>query len=184
MKRNWNQNSFLNVATTGRVRALNRILKSIFEGPAPVGDRARRRPVRIGLPLLVVLLAAGMCPGCGKHDAAPVAKSIVRKAKPAVSATEPVPEPEPAADSEGSPAGSAAAPLPEAEPGSLVKETEAERLTRALQDYYTRNGAAAPPVTGFATLVKAEIIKSVPVPPPGMKFVIDKKLLAVRLEKN
>lgn len=61
---------------------------------------------------------------------------------------------------------------------------EAEQLTGALRDFYTRNGADAPLVTSFDTLIKARLIKSPPVPPPGKKFLIDMKTVEVRLVNN
>jgi hypothetical protein len=60
--------------------------------------------------------------------------------------------------------------------------SELERLTFALQSYY--DDAELPAINSFEPLVKRRLIKSVPVAPPGMKYVIDLKRMEVRLEKE
>ncbi len=135
--------------------------------------------------LLIVAMAVGVWSGCEKERPAPPPKPIAKKTKPAAPVEDSASEAEAPGNSEDTSSGSGPPPPPDGNAQSSTSTlTEVERLNQALQDYYVRKGAAAPPVTGFGTLVSAGIIPGVPVAPPGMKYVIDKKLLAVRLEKQ
>ncbi|MBI3192233.1 MAG: hypothetical protein HYZ36_06160 [Pedosphaera parvula] len=55
-------------------------------------------------------------------------------------------------------------------------------MTQALRTY--GQNPNAPAVTSFEQLVQARLIPSVPVPPPGKKYVIDMKKIEVRLENK
>ena len=60
--------------------------------------------------------------------------------------------------------------------------SEAERLTWALRAYY--DNPNRPAVSSFEPLVAVKLLKTVPVAPPGKKYVIDMKLCEVRLENR
>jgi hypothetical protein len=80
-----------------------------------------------------------------------------------------------------------AAAVSAASPGIPAYEgkDEAEKLTKALLDYYDRGGADVPIATSLEALVKAGYLKSVPVPPPGKKYVVTTKYpFQVRLENK
>ena len=133
-------------------------------------------------PSCVLLLLGLALSGCGQKEtpalqSAPKAPPVAAPAVPALTSPPAAPPPPGAAKA----AAIVSAP---AEVPSYEGKDEAEKLTAALHDYYARNGAAAPMVTSFDTLVKARVLKSVPVPPPGKKYVIDTKNIAVRLENQ
>lgn len=81
----------------------------------------------------------------------------------------------------GTPPSAAAIPAAPSATPTYEGKDEAEKLTRALADYYARNGAAASIITSLDGLVKAGLIKSVPVPPAGKKYIVDVKQCEVRL---
>jgi len=97
--------------------------------------------------------------------------------------TTPAPAPPPAAGAppaavpSAAPASSAAPDIP-----TFAGKDETERLTAALRAYY--DDPNRPAITSFEPLVKARLIASVPVPPPGKKYVIDLKRGEVRLENK
>jgi len=128
----------------------------------------------------LMLLLGGMLAGCGKPDPAPAppAPKAGATAMPSLD-TSPATPPPP-----GTTQPAAAVPSATAEIPTYEGKDEAAKLTQALQDYYTRNGATAPAVTSLDALVKAGLIKSVPAPPAGKKYVIDPATVSVRLENQ
>jgi len=129
--------------------------------------------------LLALLVAELALAGCGSKDspATPEAASTPQSSSsmPALAAPAEAPPP-PGTAVAAAPVPSQAAEVPEYEGAN-----ETEKLTAALRDYYTRNGATAPAVTSLDALVKAGILKSVPAAPPGKKYVIDAATVEVRL---
>ncbi len=136
--------------------------------------------------LIVIVMGFGLL-GCEKKEPASTPPPVVKKNKSAANPEAAAATPEATPTAEGTPANSEPPPPPPqgaAEMEAMKKETAAEALTRAVHEYYARNGAMAPPLTGLETLVKAGIIKSIPEAPPGMKFVYDKSTLSVRQVKK
>lgn len=82
----------------------------------------------------------------------------------------------------GAAVASAPSPAAAADIPTFEGKNEAERLTQALRAY--GQDPNAPAVTNFEQLVKVRLIPSVPVPPPGKKYVIDMKKIEVRLENK
>ena len=127
---------------------------------------------------LLLLLGLNLMSGCGqKETPAPQTAPVAAPAMPQL--TSPPAAPPPPGATKAAAVVSAPAEVP-----SYEGKDEAEKLTAALHDYYARNGAAAPLVTSFDTLVKAGVLKGVPVPPAGKKYVIDTKNIQVRLENQ
>ena len=132
-------------------------------------------------PIFIVSLLLGLAAsGCGQKETptpktVPKAPPVAAPAMPALSSPPAAPPP---------PGAAKAAAVVVAEVPTYEGKDEAEKLTAALHDYYARNGAAAPMVTSFDTLVKARVLKSVPVPPAGKKYVIDTQKVEVRLENK
>ena len=125
----------------------------------------------VGLAAVVALA------GCGqKETPAPKTAPAVAPTMPNLTSAPAVPPPP------GAPTAAAVVPAAPADVPTYEGKDEVENLNQALRDYYTRNGAAAPMVTSFETLVKARVLKSVPVPPAGKKYVIDTKKVEIRLE--
>jgi hypothetical protein len=60
--------------------------------------------------------------------------------------------------------------------------SELDRLNFALHTYY--EDSSRPAITSFEPLVKARLIKRVPVAPPGMKYIIDPNGAMVLLVKE
>lgn len=128
----------------------------------------------------LILLPGLLLTGCGRTASPPptIAPSAARPL-PSLTALADAPPPPGMG-----PVAALAAPRRASEPEVPTYEgaNEAEKLTWALRDYYTRHGAAAPAVSSLDALVKARLLKSVPAPPPGKQFVIDMKSVEVRLQ--
>lgn len=96
--------------------------------------------------------------------------------------TSPEPPPPPTVGPNAVPAAAAQSAAAKADVPTFEGANEAERLTWALRAYY--DDPNRPAITSFEPLVKARLLKSIPVPPPGKKYVIDLKRAEVRLENQ
>jgi hypothetical protein len=114
--------------------------------------------------------------GCnGKEEAAPAPEAPATPATGAVAPVAAVDPGEPPPPVPGDPTAPSVAaptvegPITETDP-QLAKLPEMERLNWAVQAFTMP--AEAPPLTNLNQLVKAGLIRSVPAPPPGKKFLI------------
>jgi hypothetical protein len=134
----------------------------------------------LSAPLASVLLFSGSF-GCGKSD----------EGVPATAPLPPAPElsfsADPAMPDDGAPP-DPGTPQMAREGTSVIDDagledaSELERLNFALATYF--EDVNRPAIDSFEPLVKLRILKSVPVAPPGMKYVIDMQSVTVRLEKQ
>lgn len=132
-----------------------------------------------------LLLVLGLAlTGCGQKETpapqtTPKAPPVAAPAMPALSSPPAVPPPPGAAPAK------AAASATVAQIPTYEGKDEAEKLTKALHDYYERGGAEVTVITSLEGLVKAGYLKSVPVPPAGKKYVVTTQFpFQVRLENK
>jgi hypothetical protein len=145
----------------------------------------------------VSVLASLVAAGCKPEDPPTAPPPPAPKAPEAVVATPPVASPGPAAPVTPPPVGGAAAAAPaapEAEPKEIKtidgKTISAIQYVQSLADSYERtragqsDGTPWPPLTDLQLLVNVGMVKRLPTPPAGQKFVFDAKTGKVTLAPN
>ncbi len=131
-------------------------------------------------------MVAGLVTGCAQKPTSTTAVSpVAKKTNLNLQLADVVPGVDAPAAPEATAVNSASAAESQAEAGPDIPfegKNDAEKLTWALRAYF--QDPNRPGITSLAPLVSDGIIRSVPVPPPGQKFVVDMRLCEVRLVKK
>lgn len=132
---------------------------------------------------IVMLLCGLVLAGCGKKEAPPPSEPAAKTAPTSGSvekligdAAPPAPAPVPGAETTAPAAGQTAASGDPGSPADALKT-----LNAAIKFYVERENA--PPKT-LQDLLEGGGLKTLPVAPPGMKYIIDRPTLKAKLVKK